>query len=250
MSGLDFLKEIKVDDPATMKSPRSGGGGGVRKQWNPITPNTIRVWKDGSVFPSADLVERFDLEYGPRPLDVAEAGAEPAGEEKKPKWLQSGNAFDVFDSADFPIFKTPQRVLIANVVAKAAGKADLFASIEWDPLTGEPKNSVMDQGANTFGKNELLPLIEDVYQLSPGEKFIDFVLLGKDGESATRHFSLPDGKEVCVVPKKISRGPKKGQMTYARREDPWLFILYPLLTLHPELAQTAPEVKEGNGEAK
>lgn len=243
MSGLDFLKQIKVDDPATMKKPHSGGGGGSRKAWNPTTPNTIRVWKDGSVFPSADLVERFNLEYGARPVEVAaEAGAEPVGEDKKPKWLQPGNAFDVFDSADFPIFKSPQRVLIANVVAKAAGKADLFASIEWDPLTGEPKNSVMDQGAATFGKNELIPLIEDVYQMSPGEKFIDFVLLGQDGEAATKHFGLPDGKQVCVVPKKISRGPKKGEMTYARREDPWLYILYPLLTLHP--------VVEGTGEAK
>lgn len=235
---LDFLKKIEVTDPATMRKPSSGGGG-RRKEWNPTHPNTIRVWKDGSVFPSTDLAERFDLEYQARPTEVPPlAGSEPAPDGKKEKWITPGSAFDVFDSKDFPIFKTPQRVILANVAPRGAGKADLFGSVGYDDK-GAPLTSVLDQGSTTFGKAELLPMIKEVYGLEPGDKYIDLVFLGQDGEKAAKHFGLPDGKKACVVPKTVSRGEKKGEATYVRREDPWLFILIPLTLLHPETAATA-----------
>jgi hypothetical protein len=215
---LDFLKQITVEDPSLMK--KSSGGGGRRKQWNPTAANSIRIWKDGSVYPSADLVKRFSLEYGNKPQTKEEKA--------------SGNAFDVFSSEDFAIFKVPQTVILLNVAPKAAGKTDLFGSTTYNE-DGTPKSTVMDQGSKTFGKDSFLGMIQKVYGVEVNEAgFIDLVFLGQDGETAATSFGLPNGKNICHVPKEVSRGTKAGEMSYARREDPQLFILYPLSLLKPE----------------
>lgn len=256
---LDFLKNISIDESEIIKAAKKKGtgGGGHKKEWNPTHPYTIRIWKDGSVFPSADLVDRFSLEYGDRPVEDAQTEGtmqeQYDKEEKKPKWIQPGNAFDVFDSADFPAFKSPQRFILANVVSKASGKADLFASVTWDALTGKKENSVMEQGAATFGKKEFIGMIKDVYgvELNDETPHIDLVLLDQNGElndGAPKHFQLPGDKKFCYVPKKVSRGATKGTETVVRREDPWLFVLYPLLAIHPELAPKKEEAKPAGAE--
>src|SRR5882757_6878229 len=186
---LDFLKQIKVDDPATM---RKSGGGGARKAWNPTDGLKLRVWKDGSVFPSKELVDWFDLEYRAK-------GAE-----------HQGNALDVFPSAQFPIFKTPQPLILINVTSKANAKTDLFGSVGYvsDAETlpegatiGDPLSSVLNQGATTFGKKSLLPMIKEVYDIELDDKgYIDLVLLGADGTDATQKFELPNGKTICHPP--------------------------------------------------
>lgn len=227
---LDFLKSVSLDETVIKAAAR--GAGGHRKEWSPTTPLSIRVWKDGSVFPSQDLVERFDLEYGDKPLaksiDPAETEAVQA------KWVQPGSAFDVFDSKDFPVFKTPRRLILANVVPKAQGKSDLFSSVGWGE-DGKILNSVMTQGSNTFGKSDLLPMLKEVYgiELNDENPHVDLIVIGQDGEKAMKHFAIEKG--FCFVPKKYSRGKEKGKDTVVRREDPWLFILLPLAEVHPEL---------------
>lgn len=246
---LDFLKDISLDESEIIKAAKSKGtGGGRKKDWNPTYANTIRIWKDGSVFPSADLVELFDLEYKARPIVAADAPDLDENGKKIEKWIQPGNAFDVFDSAEFPAFKSPQRFIIANVVGKGAGKADLFASVTWDALTGEPENSVMDQGANTFGKSDFLGLLKDIYgiELSDDLPYADLVLLDSKGElkdTPPQPFKLVGDKKIAFVPKKVSRGDAKGSLTVVRREDPWLFVLYPLVKIHPEMGYKKPEPK-------
>lgn len=221
---LAFLKEIKVEETVVPKR----AGGGSRKQWNPTTANTIRIWKDGSVFPSADLVERFSLEYGNKPAEAAEG-------EKKEKI--SGNAFDVFSSENFPTLKTPQAVILMNVAARAAGKTDLFGSTGYNE-DGTPKSSVMDQGSKTFGKEDFLPMIETVYSQTPNEDgYIDMILVGTDGEAATQPFTIPGEKKICYVPKAITRGEKAGEVSTVRRENPVLFILYPAVLLQPAVTE-------------
>lgn len=220
---LDFLKNVGINEEELDKKAPRASGGGHRKEWNPTHPLTIRVWKDGSVFPSADLAERFDLEYVDRP-----AAGEP---EELKKWSQPGNAFDIIDSQDFPVFRTPKRLILANVIAKSEGKADLFRTGDWDAVSGAQNASVMTQGANTFGKSTFVPMIKEVYgtDLLAGEQpYVDLTFIGKDGEKASQHFALPEGKKVCFIPKKIARGDKQGAPTVVRREDPWLYILVPL----------------------
>lgn len=227
---LDFLKNVSLDE-TVIKSVKSGGGG-HRKDWNPTAPLSFRVWKDGSVYPSQDLVDRFDLEYKDRPTDESHPNAPIDGE----KWKQTGSAFDVFDSKDFPVFKSPRRVLLANVVAKAEGKSDLFSSVGWGE-DGKVLNSVMTQGAATFGKSDLLPMLKEVYgiELNDETPYVDLILIGQDGEKAMKHFAIEKG--FCFVPKKLSRGKEKGKDTVVRRENPWLFILIPLAEVHPELVK-------------
>lgn len=204
---LDFLSKITVDDPATMKKP---GGTGNRKAWNPIAEVlALRVWKDGSIFPSEALVKWFNLDY-------RDKGA-----------VNQGNGLDVFSSEQFPIFKTPKTLILINVVDKEKPKVDLFGTAGYDEK-GVPTTSVLDQGAPTFGKKTLLPLIKSVYGVEPNEAgFIDLILLGSDGPDATTSFLLPDGKTLCHVPKTVSRGDKQGEGSYIRRENPRLYVLYP-----------------------
>lgn len=208
---LDFLKKITVDDPGTMKKV------GNRKAWNPAPEVlALRVWKDGSVFPSEVLVKWFHLDYAKK--DAA----------------SKGNGLDVFSSAQFPIFKTPKTLILLNVVDKEMSKIDLFGTTGYDE-DDNPTTSVLDQGAPTFGKKTLLPLIKEVYGVEPNETgFIDLILLGADGLEAVEPFKLPDGKTLCHVPKTVSRGDKQGEGSYIRRENPRLYALYPATLMEEE----------------
>ena|SRR5450631_4228051 len=212
---LDFLKAIKVDDPATMKK-RSGGG--ARKAWNPDGDEilAIRIWKDGSVFPSKKLVEWFGLEY------------------RDKESATHGNGLDVFSSASLPIFKSPKPLLIINVVDKEKPRIDLFGTVGYDgdkgSPTGKPISSVLDQGACTFGLNTILPLIKELYDVEPNETgFIDLIVLGADGADATKSFDVAGEKNFIYVPKPFTKGKKAEEKlgTYVRREYPRLYVLYP-----------------------
>lgn len=207
---LDFLKAIKVDDPATMKK-HGGGGGGPRKAWNPEGDEikAIRIWKDGSIFPSKKLVEWFGLEY-------RDKGAEA-----------QGNGLDVFSSEKLPIFKAPKPLLVINVVDRDKPRIDLFGTVGYDEA-GEPTSSVLDQGATTFGTKTLLPLIKELYGVEPNKTgFIDLIVLGADGADATEKFDVAGEKNFVYVPKTVSRGGKVGLGSYVKRNYPRLYVLYP-----------------------
>lgn len=61
MSFLSFLETASVEE--VTPSARAGVGG-ARKPWNPPADLLcIRVWKDGAVFPSQALIDRFNLDY-------------------------------------------------------------------------------------------------------------------------------------------------------------------------------------------
>ena len=62
MSILDFLNDVKIE--AVPESRKSSAI--VKKQRGPeASALAIRVWKDGSVYPSKALVDKFDLQYKP-----------------------------------------------------------------------------------------------------------------------------------------------------------------------------------------
>lgn len=275
MLKLAFLQNIQV--VAEEAKPRKAGGGS-RKEWNPTSGLVIRVWKDGSIFPSQELVDKFDLGYRKQlPEDELAALKES---NRKP---DMGNGFDVADSQDFPTFKTPQRLLIISPVAKTEGKVDLFGSVayrkvdEEDGKAGEPLISVMDQGTTTFGKDFLIPAIEEIYGITffkpaiparpaveakpaegdqpevkgkdatpevpevPGVEYVDLVLIGQDGTEESEPWTLEKGKEVAFLPKRVSRGEKRGDMTVVRRENPRMYVLYPKQLLESEVGDAPPQ---------
>lgn len=250
MSKLAFLKSVQV---VAQEVPKKAG---PRKDRNPTDGLTVRIWRDGSVFPSEELVNRFDLSYRSKPTDEEAAAAKTGASLPNP-----GNGFDVADSDDFPIFKVEQRVLIISPANRSQGKIDLFGSVGYNENDGTPLCTVMNQGATTFGKSFLIPRIEEIYGIKfsqpevkaqeaveeqkdesgkvtakarpavegqpavEGVEYVDLVFVGQ-GADGKEPWLLPDGKEVAFFPKTVSRGDKKGETTIARREKPqmWFFV--------------------------
>lgn len=201
---LDFLTTATVADVAESNVTRKGG---VRKQRNP-EGMAIRVFKDGSVYPSQELVDEFNLEYDRKD------GNDP------------GNGFDVIDTDLYPNFQVGKRILIISPVPKKAAKVDLFASTTYDE-DGNPKALVTEQGSTTYGKAELVPALKNIYgiELNDEQRYVDLVLVANP--TTNQPWELPNGREVTFIPKRVSRGDAKGQITTIRRERPQFWALLP-----------------------
>lgn len=274
MSKLAFLKTITV---VADEQPKKTGGGGIRKEWNPPSGLVIRIWKDGSVFPSQELVNKFQLEY----LNAVELTAEQEAaikDGKEPKPFM-GYGFDVADTKEFKLFQAgDNRFLIISVAPKNEGRVDLFGTVTRNEK-GIPVTNVMNQGSATFGKEFLIPRIEEIYGLvfakpaiearaevkaqpAEGDKpavkaqpaingrpavegleYVDMVLIGQEGENSAP-WTLPEGKTIAFFPKIMTKGEAKGQLTTQRRENPQMYIFYPKPLLETEQSDNGQEAKE------
>lgn len=206
MKGLEFLKKAslvanEIVKPAVARTT-------VAKNRNPETAD-IRVYKDGSVYPSSALVAEFDLSY-------------------RAKDATGGQAFDVFKSSDFPNTQSwpeENRVLFIAALDRSEPKTDLFSGSKFDE-TGSPTANVLTQGSNTFGKG-LLEDIKAVYGEEPNEEgYIDLVIL--------RDYPFTNPDNIYYVPKVVSRGEDKGKATIVRRENLTLYPLVPASVLAPQ----------------
>lgn len=272
MSKLAFLKDITLVGAEKPKRAASVSS----KDYNPAEDRmAIRLFYDGSVFPSTALVDRFNLEYATRevdntPLEPIVAGGEAQGvgapEPAKVRYKDvTGNGFDVADTNEFKSFVSPQRLLVVAVTPKAELKVDLFSSTGYEE-DNTPSSSVLTQGSATFGKSVMIPMVEEVYGLKfkvagksakpakldekgnviseevpaveeiPGLEFVDLALLGSEGTEASAGFRLPETKNIAFLPKRVSRGDKRGESTVARRENPELFVLMPISMVDEESA--------------
>lgn len=215
-----MLGQLTAVEPPVVASKRASGG--PRKEWNPTTAD-IRIWKDGSVYPSQALVEKWALEFTARTIDEASG-----------KWTDNpgGLGFDVFHTADYPAIQGPNLVGIVPV-KRSEGKVDLFASCNYytpkdatngdipeGSKVGDPVTSVMDQGSNTFGK-ELLKMLNVSYGVVPNaEGYIDLLVYGDPIKNV-------NGSEIYNIPKKLKKGDKAGELSYVRREKVSVFVLIP-----------------------
>ena len=215
-----MLGQLTAVEPPVVANKRAGGG--PRKEWNPTTAD-IRIWKDGSVYPSQALVDKWNLNFTPRTFDEATG-----------KWSDEpgGYGFDVFHTADYPAIKGPNMVAIVPV-PRSLGKIDLFASCNYytkkdaengdvpeGAKVGDPVTSVMEQGSNTFGK-ELLKMLNVSYDVVPNaEGYIDLLVFGDPIKNV-------NGSEIYNIPKKLKKGDKAGELSYVRREKVSVFVLIP-----------------------
>lgn len=173
----------------------------------------LRVFKDGRVFPSQELVDTYNLEY------------QLEGEQPNP-----AQGFDLFMAHDLPNFdKSIPNCLLVAPIAKSEGKVDLFKSTEYNE-DGSPKSSVLTQGSNTFGKRDLIPMLEvvlnqDSATIFKENKFVDLIV-----ESA---YPLPIATEFLYVPKTIRKGPRKGEIETVRRNSNKVF---PITVLSAQIA--------------
>jgi hypothetical protein len=211
---LEFLKDMSLE--STEVRTRSAAVETI-----PMDGADLRLFSDGRIYPSAQLVEDHNLEYVAKGTD----------EEKD----DVGNGFDIIDTKLFSGYdqSNPRLVMVA-LVKKNLPKVDLFGRTSYDSKTFEPKSSVIDQGAATTGV-WLIELLEEVY----GPIFTDdatFVDLKINVE-----FGVKTGNNIYHLPKKVARGEKKGEITYQRRTDT---ALWPLTVFEITREEVLEEVAE------
>jgi hypothetical protein len=263
MSFLSFLSEAQVEDVKV----RKGGGGGARKPWNPDEESlAIRVWKDGSVYPSKALVARFDLEYPDvtitkgelwpyseeykkeyeaKQAALPEDQRKPLADRYKPSLYEPisgkpGNGFDVIDSRHWGSYKGAGNMLFIAPVGKDQTKVDLFGGTKYTE-DGKPMSSVMDQGSKTYGE-EMLDSLKAVYgiELTDEKPYVDLLIIDEIEDGGTiininERFSKP----VALFPKTVKRGKEAGKPDTERRENAVVYALLPA-----DMMQAAPDGKE------
>lgn len=246
---FDFLAGASIADVAETTAKRVGG---PRKDRNP-EGLSIRIFRDGSVYPSTELVSKFNLEFVSAVKVGSNESANAEGETKvKSAFKVEGDAgcgFDIIDTELFPAFKLPsgKRIILISPVNRKEGRVDLFASTTYNE-DGTPKSSVLDQGAKTFGTEEFIPMLESVYgikfreaikdapegspKFTEGVESVDLMLVADPSTGE------PWKKDVCFFPKKVSRGKDAGSYNVARREYVQMYALVPATMVQPQAAET------------
>jgi hypothetical protein len=251
--GLDFLNTLSAEE-VVAPQPKT-----VKKDRNPDENFMgIRLFKDGSVYPSKALVEKYNLEYQ-KPVITQEArmkdgqpvlddNQQPIMDQKKDFSNDNSYGFDIVDSAKWAqvakSWGNNQRLVLAGVTFKKAGKVDLFASCRFDEA-GKPIGSVLDQGSSTYGKAELLPMIGEIYGVQCGANgYMDLELV----EAHNLKGIAPNG--IFNIPKTIARGTKQGAADIVRRENMDIFPLMPIMdTTLPLGTEEAPKTETTLAEA-
>lgn len=197
---LDFLSQVTVEAVIVpVKSP-------VSRTPKVLQPTDgvadIRIWENGAIYPSNALIAEFNLEYTAKDAE------------------ESGNGLDFIDSSLMPSIKTPQRFLALAITPRKSGKIDVFRGTTYKE-DGTPAASVATQGTAMFGKETLLPLIKEVYNVVSNEEgFIDLIIYRNNGITSPANF--------FHFPKTVTRGEAKGTTSYVRRNDAILFPYCPI----------------------
>lgn len=182
MGQYDFLKSLKLKEETTDKS---------KTEKNPSHLG-IRIFANGKVFPSKELVEKFKLQYG----------------------VSGECGIDFFSSKDWKPYPAGQPpIVLVAFVPRTAKKLSLFARTRSTSQT-ETKTDVLTQGTKS---PELLELIRETYKPETSI-FYDLVI---DTDLA---LNTEDG--IYLIPKTYIKGKDAGKPTYERREN---ITLYPLI---------------------
>ena len=197
---FDFLKNVELNVPetkvASIRSTASKNPKGM----------CIRVFATGKIYPSQQLSEELFLEYQAKDTEII------------------GNGLDIFKSIDWPMFpiNAPEQFIFVAPVPKNSPKVDLFGQVGYDE-SGNPKNSVLEQGGGSFGA-QLLEMLEQVYGIVIEKgKYVDLEV--KTDITVTS----PNG--IYYVPKTVTRGDKKGELSVVRRENILVMPLVPLVDI-------------------
>lgn len=193
MNSLSFLSQVTIspvaDTKVTVRTP---------KQYQPENAD-LRIFNSGAIFPSMALIAEFNLDYQAKGSDLPSFG------------------FDVIDTAEMPSIVSPRRFIAISATPKSEPKVDIFGSTTYDE-NDAPKSTVATQGAATYGKETLLPLLKEVYGIEPNEDgFIDLII--------HRDIPFTSTNGIYRFPKTVSRGAKKGEIDYIRRENQTVFAL-------------------------
>lgn len=191
---LTFLNTISLTKTEAKRTRTAS------QETTPAEGASLRVFADGRVFPSAQFTQDNSLEY-------------VAKDEKV------GNGLDVIDTEHFGNYpREATRILMVSLGSKDEPKIDLFKSVGYDDQ-GKPRSSVLTQGSKSFGII-LLEMVEEVYGIVTKDGYLDLVI-------STEH-GLTTPNDIYLLPTKVARGDKKGQLDFKRRTNT---ILWPLTVL-------------------
>jgi len=190
---FSFLKNTtlnKVEDINSTNTTTST----KKVERNPTNGASLRLFKDGSIYPSQQCVDKYNLEY----FNTSSEFGNTTGH----------YGFDIIDSRKWSQYpQDAQPVVFIAAVPKKSGLVDLFASAKLE------NTSVMTQGSKTFGA-ELITMLQEVYNvedLFATQKYVDLQIV----EDVT----LPSLDGIYNVPKVVGKGADKGQATTKRREN-------------------------------
>jgi hypothetical protein len=215
---FDFLKTMELKE--IEKAPAS-----ATPEKTPAPGAHLRLFADGSIYPSKDLVEAHKLEF-----------------QNKDSVLVA-NGYDVFVSSDWAQYNNTSKNAVPFVcvalVSKHADKVDLFSQVRYDGNV--PKSSVLNQ--KTAAGQTLIDALSKVYLDNPetenifGNKtYVDLKIVTE----APLHVS-PTG--IYHIPKVVERGKDAGKPTYVRRENIQIFPVS-IVTPAEEVPQPVPAKAE------
>lgn len=200
----NFLVNLTIIDNGRLRTP---------KEKNP-TGMSVRIYANGEVYPSAELVKKYNLEF------VNSDSTEKA------------NGIDVIDSLEWAPLANQPRMILFGITPKIEPKVDLFGTCRYNP-DNTPKSSVMNQGATS---ESLLGLVRSLGFITDEQKYVDLVLLER--------YPINPKDGISHIPKVVERGERKGEKTYERRDG---VTFYPVTTSEEfEKMNTSTTVQEEN----
>lgn len=218
---LSFLQDVKAKPiikeakarPALPKLPENAD---------------LRVFGSGRVYPSKAFAEEMNLEFRPKGTREVD-GVEVAD-------VVLGNGLDIFASTKWAQVKDlPVDLVFITAVPKAEAKVDMWASTKYDE-EGTPKASVFTQGASTFSKTILVPMLATIYGVDwDNTEYVDLVV--------SRENVIASETGIYHLPKIVSTGARKGEDTYSRREN---VTICPLIVSHTEAKKAKEEEAMSN----
>jgi hypothetical protein len=215
---FDFLHTMEVKD--IEKAPTSA----TTVEKTPAPGAHLRLFADGSIYPSKELVAAHHLEFQPKDS------------------VKVANGYDVFVSTDWSQYNntSPNAVpfVCLALTSKHMDKVDLFSQVRYEGNT--PKSSVLNQ--KTAAGTALINALSKVYLDNPetesifgNKSYVDLVIM----INSPLHTS-PTG--IYHIPKVVERGKDAGKPTYTRRENAQIFPVA-ILEEAVEVAVEAPAKK-------
>lgn len=207
---LSFLKNVEVKEVAPkMRAER------IKLEKFPVPGAHFRVYKNGRIFTDPDIADQYNLNHGPKE-EIVIPGKDTA--EDKVKLVKSGNGLDIFSSENWQMIATPEPMLFIAIVPRAGNpKIDVYGSTSYDNA-GEPTRNIDTNTISSFGKTFLVPKLEELYDIDfEKNDFVDLVM--------NTEYAIEAPRGVFSIPKTVSRGESKGELTFLTRKDITVFPL-------------------------
>jgi hypothetical protein len=207
MQQFEHLQGLVINDQQEKK--RTNRQEEIKK----LTGLTLRLYRNGEVYPSEELVKLGNLEYQPKDAE------------------DMGNGLDIVDSTDWtPVANLPRTILI-SFTGRSNPKVDLFATTKYNELA--PKSSVLTQGIES---EMLLTIARSMGWFGSGErepKYVDLQVLTQ--------YSVKTNDGIAYIPKIVARGERKGDKTYERRENQVFYPITPIIQVVDTTTNTTVE---------